>query len=281
MLTSKCSQFFKTAGIAFTGIALLSMSTSFHRPVPANEEQYHVIKVVGKIIIKKSGSLLEQGNIITASESIIFTSPEAKASVISEKSGRLVLSSNGKKKEEAVSIRANLIPAMNNISSRSGSILNSLDLQNYFQDSNVILDETRIFINPSSFVMNDTSFFFARYEYKGEMIDKKILFRQDTILLNRKQLFTIDGVAVTNPEYLNAELFYYTHKHGQKMSDLHLVFPADEQMKKEVQVILLEIKNKTYQEKVSEVVSFINEFYGKPDTENVKQWLRKQEGLDN
>jgi hypothetical protein len=51
------------------------------------------------------------------------------------------------------------------------------------------------------------------------------------------------------------------------------VFPDFEQLKQEVKIILEQMKDKTYNEKLCEISSYINDFYGKPEENNLKVWL--------
>jgi hypothetical protein len=247
---------------------------AFSRISPDSADDYKVIKVIGSIIVKNTGNPLSQGDVIGSSEAIIFKSAGAKASVISKADGRLILAANGQSKSEGSSLKNNLLPAMSNISSRSGSILNVLDLHNYCQGNHLILDEEKIFVSPKAFPMNDTGFFFARYTYKGEVIDKKLSHKKDTLVINRKQLFTIDDIAVENPEAVDISLFYYSRKVPRMISKIQLVFADKIQLKKELKTLLDEMTLKSYQQKLDEITSYLNEFYGKPDEENLKLWLR-------
>jgi hypothetical protein len=250
---------------------LLLFSFTFLFPA---EENYKVIKVVGSIVLKKTGTQLAQGDVIAPTETIIFKSTDAKASVISPSNGRFILSSNGQIKQEGSSLKSNLLPAMNNISSRSGSILNLLDLQNYCKGSHVILEELPVFIDSRAFPMNDTCFFFIRYEYKGEQIDKKVGYKGDTLLINAVNLFTIDHVPVEIPATADASLYYYAGKTARLLAPFQLVFPEEKQLVNELGILLEGSKVKTYKEKISEVISYLNEFYGNPDRENVQHWIR-------
>lgn len=234
-------------------------------------DNFKVVKVAGSIQIKKSGNLLSQGDIISSTETIIFKTEDARASVISKKNGRFVLSSQGKIEAP---LKNNLIPAMNNISSRSGSILNLIDLQAYCKGKHVILDNVSMYISPKAFLLSDTSFFFAQYEYMGEKIDKKLLYKKDTLLINRDHLFTIDNVAVEIPQSAEVKIFYFSKGNAKWISDMYLVFPEKKQIKREVQTILEEMPSKSALEKSNEVISYLNEFYGKPDKENVMRWLK-------
>lgn len=54
------------------------------------------------------------------------------------------------------------------------------------------------------------------------------------------------------------------------------VFPDLTELKIEVQIILDEYSDKKTPEIIEEVTSYLNEFYGKPNKENLKKWLSKE-----
>jgi hypothetical protein len=51
------------------------------------------------------------------------------------------------------------------------------------------------------------------------------------------------------------------------------------QLKKEIKIILDEIKNKSLKEKIGEVNGYISEFYGKVHYGNLVSWLSENFGL--
>jgi hypothetical protein len=63
------------------------------------------------------------------------------------------------------------------------------------------------------------------------------------------------------------------------VNEFDLIFPDIKQLKEEIQIILSEIKGKTVKEKIEEINSFINEFYGKVNRENLISWLEDNFGL--
>jgi hypothetical protein len=46
-------------------------------------------------------------------------------------------------------------------------------------------------------------------------------------------------------------------------------------LKKEIDVFWNELNDKTFDEKANEVISYIDEFYGRPDKDNVTGWLKE------
>jgi hypothetical protein len=49
----------------------------------------------------------------------------------------------------------------------------------------------------------------------------------------------------------------------------------EDELKNEIQIILETLRDKNKKEKIDEIISYISEMYGKPNKENVEQWIEK------
>lgn len=240
-----------------------------------DDEKYKVIKVNGQIQIKKTGKNLIQGDEFASNTALDFKTPESRAAVISPTKGRFVLTASIDSKG------SNLVPSMNSVATRSGALLNMIDLQNAFSNNYVIIEEVRLKIGKDAFPMNDNQFFYVEYTYNGEVIPKMLKFSNDTLILSKADIFTIDGKQVDNPYTAELKLFYRNEakEESQQISSFNAVFPETESLKTEVQIILNELVKKTEKQKLDEVLSYINEYYGKPDKDNVKSFLAEKFNL--
>lgn len=242
-------------------------------------DKYTVVKVLGKITIKKTGAQLKQGDVILSNEPIDFKSPEAKASVISPVKGRFILSANNGI-TGASNVKSSLLPPMSNISSRSGSILNLNDLKTYFSENYLILNQIRIPIGGIAFPMNDSSFFYFSYLHRQESINKKLSYRNDTLLIITKELFMVDGVTINHSESTSVKLNYISEKNNLFISSFNVLTPNNDEIIKEVKIILDQSKNKEYKDVLEDVNSYFLEFYGKTDLNNLKLWLKDNFNLN-
>jgi biopolymer transport protein ExbD len=244
-----------------------------------DDDKYKVIKVNGQIQIKKTGKNLSQGDEFAPNTPLDFKTAESRAAVISSSKGRFVLTADNNSKG------SNLVPAMNSVATRSGAIINMIDLKNVFSENYVIIDEVRLKIGKDAFPMVEgEKFFYVEYEYNGEVIPKILKHVGDTLILSRKEIFTIDGKAVENPSVTELKLYYRDETKGDlgestPISTFNAVFPDNKSLKEEVKIILDELAKKTEKQKLEDVLSYINEFYGKPDKDNVKTFLSEQFGL--
>ncbi|MBI5218299.1 MAG: hypothetical protein HY958_05155 [Bacteroidia bacterium] len=239
------------------------------------QDNYTVIKANGKIVIVESNKALVTGVSFNDNNKLDFETSDARAAVMSPGKGRFVLMQN---KSGIAYAKANLTPSMSNISSRGGILSNKIDMENHFSGKYVILNKIGLKINSNAFPMDEEHFFYIQYEYKGEKINKKLPYKNDTLIIDRAELFTIDGWPIPNPNIPDMDILYMNKKDGGKsikINSFNPVFPNLEDLKKEIEIILESSKKLSSEEKIQTVLSYINEMYGKPDKDNVAQWLKK------
>jgi len=262
-------------------IVLLFTNLSFQLTTAFSQDKFTVIKVSGSILIQSTGSALGIGTAFSQNEDLLFKIPESRAAVINPKRGRFLLTSNNM--SEFKDSKSNFLPATGNISARGGdNILNINDLITYFEGNFVIFDKVKIKISPAFFPMNAQKYFYIRYLYKNETINKKLAYSSDTLIINKNELLTIDGKQIPNPEIKEMKLMYM--EEGEKYVSTPIciftpVFPDLGQLKSEIKIIIEQMKDKSYSEQLNEITNYINEFYGNPEANNLKSWLKENFGL--
>ena len=235
------------------------------------QENYKVIRVNGQILNTKTNSNLQTGSIFKDNDELSFSNSSSRAAVVNSK-GRYVLQANNNRNAYA---KAFLTPAMSNMSSRSGAIVNQMDLEKHFSGNYLIFNIEKIKVNKDNFPMNEQKFFYIRYQYKGEKINKRLSFNADSLILNQKELMTVDGKPIPNPDITEMKLFYLDGKTSALIGDFNPVFVKDDELKEEVKIVLETIKTKSKKEKIEEILSYINDFYGKPNKENLTTWIEE------
>jgi len=241
-----------------------------------SQSDFKVIKVNGTILLKAKGVSLETGTVFSEKEDLLFRTEDATAAVINSQRGRMVITN---KNHDLSATSTNALPSMYNISSRSGPALSSNDLNVQFSGRCVVLDIQNTEINRNTYPMDKDHFFFLRYIYKGEEINKKLGFSDDTLIIDKVTLLTVDGNPIPRADNTSIKLFYRKGPESVFISDFDLIFPDMVQLKKEVEIILAEVKAKSLKEKTIEVESFINEFYGKVPREHLMEWLAANFGI--
>lgn len=234
------------------------------------EDQYSVIKVNGQIVYVRSGSDMATGDVFEATEKLDFKTTESRAAVISELKGRFILTAS----ESGDDI--NLGPAMNNISSRAGALLNMIDLQNHFKNNYLIIDRLEVEIGDKAFPQDDNNFFFIMYKYNGEEIPKMLAHNGNKLIIDKDELFKVDGTPIAVPAGTEMQLWYMESAKEQTtfVSEFVPVFPDADELQAEVAVIIRELSDgKDYDTKVSEINAYLTEFYGKAESEHLEAWL--------
>jgi hypothetical protein len=248
---------------------------SFHPLL--SQVNYRVIKVNGNIVYVRTGNSMAQGDEFEEDEDLSFQTPNSRAAVINQNLGRFILTPDNY--DDLSSAKSNFLPAMSNLSTRGGIINNLTDLQNQFSDNVAILHEAGYYLNPYQFPINENEFFFLKFQYKGEEINKKLGFDQNRLILSRENILKVDDVSIEQIDHPVVSLYYYKNEESEFISDFNLIFPDLDEIKNELQIILEASSEKSYNQKVNDISGFIFEFYGKPDKQDVIQYLDKTFGL--
>ncbi len=231
-------------------------------------DSYKVIRVNGKIYYVKTNSAMKQGDMYVDGTNINFSTDQSRAAIINKYKGRCVLSPA--KKGKAI-----VLPAANNINSRSGAIINTIDIKNSFSGNYLVLGKMTVEINEAAFPQNQKNFFYLAYDYKGELIRKKLSYDGNRLILDRNEIFTIDNKPIPVKK-IEMALYYMDDNSGSKLAEFTPVFPDLNELKSEVLIILSESEDKSKEVKVKEVTAYLNEFYGKPNKENLNKWLSSE-----
>ncbi|MGD0341939.1 MAG: hypothetical protein ABSA76_09565 [Bacteroidales bacterium] len=254
----------KSIFLSFLGILILSFN-SF------GQENFKVIKVNGTIVLKTKGVSLETGTVFSDKEDLLFRSDDANAAVINPQKGRLIITS---KNHNLAAASSNYLPAMYNISTR-GAFEKPESLQEIFSGRYVILDRQQLVIDAADYPMDKDNFFFFRYVYKGEEINKKLDYSGDTLIIDKKGLYTVDGNPIPSPDNTLIKLFYRKGNESIPLSEFNLIFPDTRQLGEEVKVILESLPDSSPSQKVAEVKGYIDDQYGKINQDNLLSWLDK------
>jgi len=241
----------------------------------AQAQDYKVIHVNGTIVKQSTKSNLTRGTAFGEKEKFQYKTTDARAVVINTKKGqRYILKGTT---ADAGYHNANLTPSASNISSRAGGLNNRLDLQNHFNGKYVIVGELKVVINSAAFPMDNNNFFFIRYVYKGEKIDKQLYHNKDTLIIIRDSLLQVDHKPIRNEDITEMQLIYATKADGKYhftviSSTFYPVFPEEKTLKEEVKILVDAMKGQSDDEIIKAIASYISDVYGKSNKENVAQW---------
>jgi hypothetical protein len=238
---------------------------------------YKVIKVNGTIQYVRTGSQMALGDVFPENEDLSFATPNSRAAVINPEKGRFILTPQSA--SQLSGAKSNFLPAMSNISTRGGALNNLTAIQNQFDGTLSILYEASWHINPYQFPQDDGRFFYLRFRYHGEEINKKLLHRENQLVFSREDILRVDGRPIPGLDSPAVILYYYTGEGPQFINEFELVFPKIKVLRQEAGIILEEFGRYDYNRKVNEIAGYLFDFYGKPDKEDVMLFLEKDFGL--
>jgi hypothetical protein len=254
---------------------LLFLGTSFNsieiESSFGETDVYKVIRVNGEIQFEKSGDLMKRGDLFTPKMRINFLSSTSRAALISKTNGCIVLSP-----KSSNNLKANLIPAMENLSSRAGAgvFLNKVNLQNYFKDTLMILGKQSVKVSSTLYPIDDKRFFYLKFMYKGLPVYKQLIRgEENSFVLSHDNIFSIDKKEVVLEE-LEMELHYRDTelKKTEFISSFTPIFPNEKELLREYDFIKKNTgKGKSKNRDV--FAAFLNEFYGVFDRDNMETFL--------
>ena len=242
-----------------------------------SQTSYKVIKVNGKIQYVRTGSNMSLGDVFAEDEDLSFDAPNSRAAVINPEKGRFILTPESA--SQLSGARSNFLPAISNISTRGGALNSLNDIQNQFTGPIAIIHTASWHLNPYQFPMDENSFFYLQFQYKGETINKKLDFEENNLIFSRNEILRVDGKSIPAADNPTTFLYYYSADGSQFISSFDLIFPDSEMFKSEARIILHELNDQEYSRKVNELSGYLFEFYGKPDKEDVMLFLEKDFGL--
>lgn len=239
----------------------------------ATAQEFHVISVKGSVaVVGKTGNL-KANDKIKADDKLKFSSPTDAVAVVGTKTGRFIISPSSKSKDgELLSIVKEVItPGTKKLSTRSGLFNNALDFTQYFKDTVLFLPVMKYPVN-ATYRPTDKSFFFIRYTYNGEDINKKIETSGDTLVIDRSQLFSVDKKQIDPGSVSNMRLFHMNNSEITLFAKMNVVSPDPAELAEGVKVLK---KLYTAKEVREEAISYLTELYGKLDDSNFDAWFRK------
>jgi hypothetical protein len=246
-------------------------------------EEYYIVQTKGDIIVKKTGRTLKKGDKINANEEIEFRPTDAKAIVISSQKGTFVLQKpQDKSKKEGelwYIVKSSLITSNGIFGTRDGPINSIIDLKTHLTKGiYLVLDTARISINAQAIPLSDEVFFFIRYIYNEQTINKKLK-QQSSYLLIDRSILSIDGQKVPADSCEQFTLYLRNEKKNESVPVARFspVFPDMEELNAEAKLIIQVLQQTKYskEEIQKEVNNFINVAYGQPSEKDFSAWIER------
>lgn len=253
----------------------------------AFSQTYLVIGNKGGVTSKSMGREFQVGDVISVDEQILFRNLDDMVGLIRNDGKRFVLKNVEGKKNHSYEFKKCLVIGKTRVEWKNWILSSKEDLQEFFTDqSYIFLDSVaKIRINPKTFPQSGAQFFYFTFKWKGpngeENIDKKLEFKRDTLLLRKKNIFSVDKKPIEQNTVSDYFLMYFNRGDLQKIGHFHVIFPDEERLIAEVRTLIDYQKKNGFTNKIiqSEVEAFIRQFYGSCDRVNINTWLEKHFGI--
>lgn len=233
-------------------------------------QSYTVIHTIGKIYDTQSGAYLVKGTKVDEGAKLRFDSNGARAAVLSSSRGRFIIQQNqssGSQSDAIYALISVLSPVRGRLSTRSGSLNNTLDFQKHFNEGTIALvgKSYQVSISPNAFPMSESRFFYAQYLHRDETINKKLGSSEDNLIIDLSGFFSVDGNPIEPASISDVKLFYYDVGKGSSkfITDMDITYVSDETLKSLV--------SEFSENPSGPVLELINSMYGKCSKEQVSK----------
>ncbi len=258
----------------------------------ATAQEYFVLQVKGKILVKSSQKEVAPGDMLAAADELVFASQEATAIVMSKTDGRMVLDGKETKKntegEFWALLKNAVVPMKQNMkmSTRGADTEAIRNFKDYFGTARfaIIGSELRLAISQESYPVSNERIFVYRYEYEGKPISKVIPFEEGKMVLNQKELYTVNGTLLESEAIGKADIWYFNRSTDdrERVASFTPVFIDEAQLATELVLLkefLVQYKDKTVESLHQELFSYVRDAYGTTDEAILKKWLKTKKIL--
>ncbi len=235
----------------------------------SQSDKYIVLKVKGKILLKKNNKEIKPQDQILSEDQIIFATPDAVAALHSPQKGRFTLraqSTDNKTKGGFLALVKNsLTPASERLSSKRAKTKS-------FEET---LDTTFYLITTAKYKLTDEYTVDDKNYFQFKTLDKK----PKTIKLNVE-----DGYLVINKKdvmsgktkLVKLNLFYKTADDEKLIKEITIISVDKNSFKKDINTYVKVLQDDGYDNKKIKdaVLAYINDMYGKFNDFELSIWLK-------
>lgn len=257
-----------------TKLFILAISLFFLLPNILRSQCYTVLSVKGEIILEKTGQPLREMDEICASDKLTFKSSDSKAAVLSSEQGRFVIKPDKNKTNDKLTafVKSVLSQGTGTLSTRG-----EVTLENEFGESYFIIGTGRLHIDTKTYPMTESNFFYIKYKYGSEDVNKKLKFIKDTLLLDKESVYKVDEKEINPAKVQSVSLYYYEKDKNAstKIASFSLEFANENKLTGELKSYINLLKNAGKENDfiIQEVMLYLNDVYGNINYDNIKAWL--------
>lgn len=250
---------------------------------------YTVLAVKGEIISEKTGQPIKEMDEVCATDKLTFSTQNSKASVFSSEQGTFVIKLGDKKKKDVLTafVSSVLFAGKERLSTKiidfdELELVNIKFYEKEFGKDYFIIKESKNFVDSKDFPMNENNYFYVKYLFDGNEIEKKLKFDKDTLLID-KDIFKTEEFDI-NPEKVDSVSLYYFDKEKSKqiyLTSFSLSFADDNILKSELSNYITILKKYNMKDIfiTEQVIYFINDMYGNVNWYDVRSYLIENFGI--
>lgn len=244
---------------------------------------YTVLAVKGEIISEKTGQPIKEMDEICATDKLTFSSQNSKASVFSSEQGTFVIKLGDKKKKDALTafVGSVLFSGKEKLSTKyidfdELELININFYEKEFGNEYFVIRESKILVESKLYPMDENNFFYVKYLFDGNEVEKRLKFDKDTLLIN-KDIFKTEEFEI-NPEKIDTVSLYYFDKdknNSIKLTSFSLSFADDNTLKSELSNYITILKKYNIKDNLitEQVINFIYDMYGNVNWYDIRSYL--------
>lgn len=228
----------------------------------AQADQYKVIKIQGEIQRVKTGNLLSTGEEFRSDENLNFRTDYSRAAVINPQKGRFILTARA----SGEGAGAQFLPPSSNMSVRATKMAKPDEVLDYYFGEVLILGNDQLAVDDNIIAQGANAYFELSFTTDGQRFEQKLNVKDGVIMLPYQLL--------TEHKPIIVELAYHDAMGATQKTEFTPIYPSSKDIATEISIIVNGTSGDN-NDKVKEVASFLNDFYGKTTIETVDAWMKQ------
>jgi hypothetical protein len=251
--------------------------------------------VKGTVINKKTKHTLKLQDQLRPSDELIYQTPDARVIVYSTGKGRFLLdkpTADKAAKEDAPlsaywSFVKNLFmpaTASEHLSTRSLETPAIDDLETFFGINTFVFigDTYKLRVDRGEYPMSGGKYFVYKYVYNGTDYSKRIAHAGDTLIFDRKSLYTVKDQVISPEKAGKVEIYYFNARTSPlKITAMRPIFLPEDQLKKELQSMINILKPRQLSEEnlIDQLYEHVVVVYGRTNRQMLEEWIARNLNL--
>jgi hypothetical protein len=255
----------------------------------AYADQYVILHIKGSLKLASSGKALKAGDKVDEKAKVIFGTASTMAAVFHPSRGRFILkpqSQDNGSSELSTFLSETIVAGRSKMSTKAGKLTNDLEFQALFEanpkeyfEGNFLLfsEETAFEFALGEYPQDAGNFFFIRYQYQGDHINKKIPVDGNRFLINTEELFKVDGNPITPSDAKELTLYLRdaANSASRKICQIRFKVIDKTALTNELHLIKPYLSGLGRQERINEVIGYLADTHGRADEDALVDFLKE------